>query len=128
MKHNVRHIAMFSVVLALVAMLVVSTAALAKGPDGGSGTRTQLQTRDTGQTQLQTRPQTQDRVQLHLHDGTCSTCSSSGSQVQSGSPAQNGSGNGAGDGTGPIGGGSFGPGPKGTCIDADHDGICDCQE
>ena len=98
MERNVRRIIMLGAVLALIGMLVISTGALAKGPDGAA------------QTQTQTRSQAQAQVQL-------------GSQA-----ARNGEGYGPGDGTGPIGGGQFGPGPYGKCLDEDGNGICDCRE
>ncbi len=40
--------------------------------------------------------------------------------------SQHGNTYGAGDGTGPIGGGQFGSGPH--CVDANANGVCDCQE
>ncbi len=56
-----------------------------------------------------------------------------GSQVRTGahshiggSMGQYGSSYGPGDGSGPLGGGQFGPGP--FCVDANHNGICDCKE
>jgi hypothetical protein len=128
MRRNVRRIVLVSAVVALVGLLLVSTVALAKGPDGATKARTQARSGDAGQAQLQTQTQSPDRLQLRLADGTCSTCSGTGTQVRSGAQVQNGDGFGPGDGTGPIPGGSFGPGPKGQCLDVDNDGICDCQE
>jgi len=86
MKHNIRHIVLLSVVLALIGVLVISSAAFAAG---------------------------------------------GGSQVRAGASSQSGNTYGPGDGTGPIGGEQFGPGPGGPygkCLDADGDGICDCQQ
>ncbi len=133
MKGTVRRTAMrrivtLSATLALIGLLVISTAALAKGPEGATQARTQARSGDRTQTQLQTRTQSHDRLQLRLQDGSCGTCTGSGSQAQNGTQAQNGNGYGPGDGTGPIGGGGFGPGPKGQCIDLNENGICDCQE
>jgi hypothetical protein len=128
MKRNLRRIVMLSATLALIALLVVSTAAFAKGPDGATQTRTQVRAVDATQTHLGTTTQSHDRIQLHQADGTCLSCTGTGSQAQNGAQAQNGSGYGAGDGTGPIGGGSFGPGPNGQCLDLNENGICDCQE
>ena len=54
-----------------------------------------------------------------------------GSQAHAGTSSQNGNTYGPGDSTGPIGGEQFGPGPGGPygkCLDADGDGICDCQQ
>jgi hypothetical protein len=51
-----------------------------------------------------------------------------GSQVRAGAYSQNGNTYGPGDGTGPIGGGQFGPGPLGKCVDLNQNGICDCLE
>jgi hypothetical protein len=82
MKHNIRHIVLLSVVLALIGVLVISSAAFA----------------------------------------------ADGSQAHAGPSSQNGNTYGPGDGTGPIGGGQFGPGPLGKCLDANGDGICDCQQ
>ena len=83
MKHNIRHIVLLSVVLALIGVLVISSAAFAAGGD---------------------------------------------SQAHAGASNQNGNTYGPGDGTGPIGDGQFGPGPFGKCLDANGDGICDCQQ
>ena len=83
-----KRILMLSLVLALLAAVVISTAAFAQGPRG---------------------------------DGD-------GSQARQGTYTQNGATYGPGDGTGPIGGGQFGPGPHGTCVDSNNNGICDCQE
>ena len=82
MKHNIRHIVLLSVVLALIGVLVISSAAFAAG----------------------------------------------GSQAHAGTYSQNGNTYGPGDGTGPLPGGQFGPGPFGKCLDANGDGICDCQQ
>jgi hypothetical protein len=82
MKHNIRHIVLLSVVLALIGVLVISSAAFASG----------------------------------------------GGQAHAGASSQNGNTYGPGDGTGPIGGEQFGPGPFGKCLDANGDGICDCQQ
>jgi hypothetical protein len=49
-----------------------------------------------------------------------------GSQVQAGTHNQYGQSYGPGDGSGPLGGGQFGSGPH--CVDANHNGICDCKE
>jgi|GEM_PF-1965059 len=43
MKRNVRRIIMLSAVLALIGLLVISTAAFAKGLDGATQARSQLQ-------------------------------------------------------------------------------------
>ncbi len=124
MKRDARRMVMLSVTLALIGLLVISTAAFANGPDGAAQTRTQARTGDAMQIQLQSRTQSHDRLQ----DGTCMSCGAAGSQAQNGTQAQNGSGYGPGDGTGPIVGGSFGPGPQGQCIDLNGNGVCDCQE
>jgi hypothetical protein len=83
-----KRILMLSLVLALLAAMVISTAAFAQGPNGGSD----------------------------------------GSQARQGATAQNGATYGPGDGTGPVGREQFGPGPHGTCADANNNGVCDCQE
>ncbi len=112
---------MAGTLVALVAVLLMSSSALAKGPDGAAQSRTQTRARDDGQAAVQVRAQSQERVQVRQADVV-------GVQVPSVAQVQNGDGHGAGDGTGPIIGGSFGPGPNGKCLDVDNDGICDCRE
>ena len=94
----------------------------AKGSDGGSQAQTQERTQ--AQTQTRTEAQTQVRSQP---DVSC-TGSCDGNQERGGQYSRNGKVYGPGDGTSPIGGGQFGPGPNGKCLDVDSDGICDCRE
>jgi hypothetical protein len=123
MRRNVRRVMMSGTMVALVAILLMSTGALAKGPDGA----TQARAGEAGKA-LQTRTQSQERAQVRVTASVCSTCSGAGSQARNGAQVQIGDGYGLGDGTGPVPGGSFGPGPKGKCLDLDKDGICDCRE
>jgi hypothetical protein len=100
MKRNVHRIIMLGAVLALVGALVISSAALAKGPDGA--VQQQVQTRNQTQEKARTQTQTQAQVQLSSQE-------------------RNGEGFGPGDGDCPLGGGRFGPGPFGN-------GTCDCKQ
>ncbi len=75
MKRHARRMVMLSVTLALIGLLVISTAAFAKGPDGAAQTRTQARTGDATQIQLQSRTQSHDRLQ----GSTCMSCGDAGS-------------------------------------------------
>jgi len=137
MKGRLSRIVVFGAVLALIGALVAGSA-LAKGPDGayqtrtqaGAGDSTQVQERDRTQAQEQdqTRTQQRDGVQIQDRDRLCGDCGGDGSQVRAGEGEQEGNAYGPGDGTGPIGGGQFGPGPFGPCVDLNQNGICDCKE
>ena len=122
MERNSRRIIMFCAVLVLIGMLVISTSALAKGPDGANQAATQTRSQIAASTQAQA------QVQVRSQAGPGCTASCDGSQEHNGQYSRSGQTYGPGDGTGPIGGGQFGPGPYGKCLDVDNDGICDCQE
>jgi type II secretory pathway pseudopilin PulG len=126
MNRKLRRTFLLSAVLALVGVLVLSSAALAQGPDGSAKTRNQQQ----AQVQLQVQQQAQDQLEAQQRTRTTTgeqPCCD-GSQIRAGATGDNGNTYGPGDGTGPITGGQFGPGPRGKCLDLDGDGICDCRE
>ena len=63
MKHNIRHIVLLSVALALVGALVLSSAVLARGPEGAGTTPNQLVSQQQVQAQNQVQVQQQEQVQ-----------------------------------------------------------------
>jgi hypothetical protein len=94
----------------------------AMGP--ASGDQAQVQKQAQQQTQVSAKMRTQVYSQAKLScTGDCD-----GSQERNGQASRKGKVYGPGDGSGPIGGEQFGPGPKGQCLDADENGVCDCQE
>jgi hypothetical protein len=86
--------------------------------------------------QAQVQKQTQQHMQMsattqtQAHNQAKLACSGDfdASQERNGQATRNGKVYGPGDGSGPIGGEQFGPGPKGQCLDADGNGVCDCKE
>ena len=129
MKRNMRRIVLLGAMLALVGVLVIGSAACAQGPDGGVRTRGQqtVMQQEQVQNQVGTRTQAQLRsadLQWRYRFSACRDAF----PVSWGGCTSEGCRYGPGDGTGPIGGGQFGPGPYGKCIDLNGNGICDCRE